>query len=117
MFNVGIREYSTHVLVTASGHASLSDLCGMADFAATVARLKGHKRALFDLMAVQPELSFSEHLTFGLHFAAALKQLERVASAVSPQERRGTSEKAAQKQGLAFRTFTSLDEAEDWLHI
>jgi hypothetical protein len=115
MFSVGIHEDRSHVLAVASGRASLAQLCGMADLVATIAGMNGHRRALFDLLAVEPQLTFSEHLQFGMHFASALHQLERVASVVSPRERKGTSEKAAQKQGLAFRTFTDLDEACSWL--
>ena len=115
MFNVGIHEDRSHVLAVASGRANLAQLCGMADFVATVAHMKGHRRALFDLLAVEPQLTFSEHLQFGMHFASSLARLERVASVVSERERKGTSEKAAQKHGLTFRTFTELDEAWNWL--
>ena len=87
----------------------------MADLVAQVAATKNHKRALFDLLAVEPQLSFTEHLQLGSHFSAALQHLDRVASVVSPKERKGTSEKAAQKHGLAFRTFTNLEEARIWL--
>jgi hypothetical protein len=115
MFNVGIHEDRSHILAVASGRANLAQLCGMADIVATVANMNGHKRALFDLLAVEPQLSFSEHLQFGMHFATSLARLERVASVVSERERKGTSEKAAQKHGLTFRTFTDLDEAWNWL--
>lgn len=117
MFSVGIHEDATHVLAVASGRANLAQLCGMADLVATVTSMNCHRRALLDLLAVEPQLTFLEHLRFGQHFASTLAQLERVASAVSERERRGTSEKAAQKQGLVFRTFTNLDEARDWLHV
>ncbi|TFZ05655.1 hypothetical protein EZ313_03045 [Ramlibacter henchirensis] len=117
MFCVAIQEDSSHIKAVASGRANLADLCGMADLVARVASMNGHRRALFDLLAVEPDITFSEHLNFGVHFASALKQLERVASVVSERERKGTSEKTAQKQGLNFRTFTDVDQARDWLHI
>jgi hypothetical protein len=115
MFSVGIHEDGSHVLAVASGRASLSHLCGLADLVARVAGMSGHKRALFDLLSVEPDLTFSDHLQFGVHFASALAPLGRVASVVSERERKGTSEKAAQKCGLTFRTFTDLDEARAWL--
>ena len=115
MFSVGIHQDASHILATASGQAHLAHLCGLADFVACIASVSGHRRALFDLLAVEPNLAFSEHLVLGAHFASALARLERVASVVSVRERRGTSEKAAQKNGLTFRTFTSLSEAREWL--
>ena len=101
--------------MTASGRANLTHLCSLADYLAAIASEAGHRRALFDLMSVEPTLTFSDHLAFGAHFAMALSRLERVASVVSERERRGTSERAAQKHGLVFRTFTNLSEARSWL--
>jgi len=44
-----------------------------------------------------------------------LSRLEQVATVVAAANRKGTSEKAAQKLGLRLRTFTDLGEAIDWI--
>lgn len=80
MLNVGIQEDAGWVLAVASGRANLARLCGMADLVARVAGMNGHKRALIDLLAAEPQLSFSEHLILGQHVASVLAHLERVAT-------------------------------------
>ena len=115
MFTVSIDDAGPYFLAVAGGKARLGHLCGLADLSAKVAVAKGCKRALIDLQAVEPHLSFTEHLQLGAHVAASFAPLERVATVVPVNERKGTSEKAAQKHGLHLRTFTSLEEANDWL--
>lgn len=115
MFTVSIDETGPYFLAVASGKAQLGHLCGFADLSARVAAAKGCKRVLIDLLAVEPHLSFTEHLQLGAHVAAAFGSLERVATLVPASEKKGTSEKAAQKHGLHLRTFTNLEEANAWL--
>ena len=38
-----------------------------------------------------------------------------MATVVTPANRKGSSEKAAQRLGLPLRTFTDPDEAVDWI--
>jgi hypothetical protein len=38
-----------------------------------------------------------------------------VATVVTPANRKGTSEKAAQKLGLRLRSFTDMAEAQAWI--
>ena len=90
-------------------------LCGLAELSARVAVSQGDRRALVDLLAVEPQLTFTEHLQLGAHVAESFAPLERVATLVPVRERKGTSEKAAQKHGLHLRTFTTLEEATAWL--
>ena len=99
----------------ASGEAHLGDLLGGIAMVRAVAAEYGYRRALLDLLGTQPKLSFSEHLRLGEALAASLCQLERVASAVPPQARVGTSEKAARHGGLELRAFTALPAAREWL--
>jgi len=115
MFTVSIDDAGPYFLAVASGKAQLGHLCGFADLSARVATAKGYKRVLIDLLAVEPHLSFTEHLQLGAHVATAFAAVERVATLVPPNEKKGTSEKAAQKLGLRLRTFTSLEEANAWL--
>lgn len=116
MFNVAVQHGGPHLLVVGSGRGHFCDICGMVDLTARVALIKGYRRALVDLLAVDPELTASEHLQLGSHVASALAQLERVATVVAAQYRSGASEKSAQQHGLNLRTFTDIHQAEAWLN-
>ena len=114
-FVVQLHHGQPYLLAEVSGPAMLADLCGAADLVATAARLKGYRRALIDMLAMQPQLSFTDHLQLGTYVAAALDDLERVATVVTEQVRSGASEKAAQRSGLGLRAFTDGEEARRWL--
>jgi hypothetical protein len=114
-FSVQVHHTLPFLLVQASGPAGLADLCGCADMVAGIAQRKGYRRALLDLHATQPQLSFTDHLQLGTHVAAALAALQRVATVISVENRSGASEKAAQKSGLALRTFTDHAQARGWI--
>lgn len=115
-FSITVHHGLPHLLVQAGGEASLTDLCGLADLIATLSGRGGRRRALIDLLAMDlSQLSFTEHLTLGAYAAERLHRLERVATVVTPANRKGTSEKAAQKFGLRLRTFTDLGEAAEWI--
>jgi hypothetical protein len=114
-FAVQLLHDQPYLLARISGPAVLADLCGAADLIATVARLKGYRRALIDMLGMQPQLSFTDHLQLGSYVAAALDDLQRVATVVTVPVRSGASEKAAQKSGLGLRAFTDDDEARAWL--
>ena len=114
-FLVQIDHDQPWLLAPVSGPATLADLCGAADLIATVARLKGYRRALIDMLAMEPHLSFTDHLQLGTYVAAALDDLERVATVVTEQVRSGASEKAAQRSGLGLRAFVDGEEARRWL--
>lgn len=115
-FSVTVHHDRPYLLVEVGGAASLTDLCGVADLIATVAGRAGYRRGLIDLLAMDvSSLSFTNHLTLGAYVAERLSSFERVATVVTPANRKGTSEKAAQKLGLRLRTFTDLAEAVDWI--
>jgi hypothetical protein len=114
-FLVQIHHDQAYLLAQVSGDATLADLCGAADMIATVARLKGYRRALIDMLDMQPRLSFTDHLQLGTYVAATLDDLERVATVVTEQVRSGASEKAAQKSGLGLRAFVDGHAAREWL--
>jgi hypothetical protein len=115
-FNVTVHHGLPHLLVETGGTASLTDLCGLADLVATIAARMGYRRALIDLSASElSSLSFTNHLTLGAYAAERFGRLEQVATVVTPADRKGTSEKAAQKLGLHLRTFTDLGEAVSWI--
>jgi hypothetical protein len=114
-FTATVQHDREYLLVKGSGPALLTDLCGFMDLVATVADKGNYRRAVLDLLDVEIALAFTEHLQLGAHAAQRLRTLERVASIVSLQNRKGTSEKAAQKMGLRLRTFTSLAEGLQWI--
>lgn len=114
-FTATVHHGPDHLLVEARGPALLMDLCAFMDLVAAVADRGRYRRAVLDLTHTVIALSFTEHLHLGTHAAERLHKLERVASVVSPQNRKGTSEKAAQKMGLRLRTFTSMAEGLQWI--
>lgn len=114
-FSVTVAHHPRWLLLVASGPATLADLCGLASLGATVCSKASHHSALIDLRQTEPQLSFTDHLQLGGHFAEAFRDVAKVATVVAPKDRVGTSEKAAQKSGLRLRTFLELAEAEDWL--
>lgn len=114
-FTATVHHGPDYLLVEGAGPALLTDLCGYMDLVATVADKGRYRRAVLDLLRVEIALTFTEHLQLGAHAADRLRNLERVASVVSLQNRKGTSEKAAQKMGLRLRTFTSLAEGLQWI--
>ena len=114
-FSVTVSHGPEFVTVEGSGFASLGDLCGLFDLVRVTSERHGHTRALLDLRRVEIRFSFTDHLALGSHAAGALHGMGCVASVVDPRFRVGTSEKAAQKMGLQFRTFTDLAEAVRWL--
>ncbi|HZY17934.1 MAG TPA: hypothetical protein VFE82_05590 [Ramlibacter sp.] len=114
-FNVGVQHGEHYLLVVGTGAATVSDLCGGASLGAVTARLSGCRRVLIDLLGVEQDLSFTEHLQLGAHLAEVAAGLERVATVVPAQQKVGVSERAAQLQGLQIKTFTSLADAQAWL--
>jgi len=114
-FTATVHHGPDYLLVEGSGPALLTDLCGFMDLVATVADRGRYRRAVLDLVDVEIALTFTEHLHLGAHAAERLRNLDRVASIVSLQNRKGTSEKAAQKLGLQLRTFTSQAQALAWI--
>jgi hypothetical protein len=114
-FTVTVEHGPKFVTVEGRGFASLGDLCALFDLARTTSDRHGHTRALLDLREVEIEFSFTDHLALGAHAASALRSMGCVASVVNPKFRVGTSEKAARKMGLQFRSFTDFQEAVAWL--
>jgi len=114
-FTVGVHHGPDFLLVVCTGPADIADQYAVVDLIARLAEMRGYRRALLDLTGAEPDLAFSDHLQVGGYIAEKLAGLDRVASVVQGKFRSGTSEKAAQKQGLRLRTFTALDEAQEWL--
>jgi hypothetical protein len=112
---VTIHHEPEWLLVEAAGPATLADHCGFVDLIAAICAGAGHTRVLVNMLALLPQLSFTDHLQLGTYVAEKFKGLRKVATVVAPAARIGASEKAAQKMGAHLRTFTDLDEAKAWL--
>src|SRR5436309_2293114 len=90
--------------VEAAGPATLADHCGFVDLIAAVCAGAAYTRVLVDMLGLQPQLSFTDHLQLGAYVAEKFKGLHRAATVVAPAARVGASEKAAQKLGAHLRT-------------
>lgn len=106
MFNAAVQHRGAYLLVIACGRAELPELCAVADFAATVAEMRGCKRVLFDLLAVERGLLPQEEVELSTHLASVFGGFERVA-AVRTQ--------LHDHPGLPLRTFLTLEEAGAWV--
>lgn len=80
MFNAGVQHEGAYVLVVATGRAELPELCALAEFSSKIASMRGCKRVLIDLLAVDRSLSQEEDTQLGAHLAAVFRDIERVAS-------------------------------------
>jgi len=114
-FTIRIHHDAGVLVAEASGAGSFANLCGAAALVGTTSLRSSERRAVLDLMAVDIELSFTDHLQLGSFVAEQLQHLDRVASVVPERYRTGTSEKAAQKGGLLLHTFTDRKLAMAWV--
>jgi len=113
-FVLHVHDGRDVLVAQASGNATLVDLRGMAALVGVITA-RGERRAMLDLVELEVELAFTDHLQLGSYVAEQLQHLERVASVVPERYRTGTSEKAAQKGGLLLRTFADREAARRWL--
>lgn len=114
-FSLRIDSSSLVLHIESSGPAGLAELSGLAALVGEVATLGGHKLVLTDLAAVEPRLSFTEHLQFGTRAFQALKGVRRVAAVVPPGYIDAPAARAAQLAGLHLKTFYDPSEAMAWL--
>ena len=108
-------HHGPYLLLVGTGEAFVCDILGTLDMAAQVARHQNYTRVMFDLMSVEIDFSFADHTLIGMRAAEVLEGLERVATVVNADFQVGTSERAAQKQGLVLKTFSDLVKASEWL--
>jgi hypothetical protein len=104
-----------YLCVTGHGAATLREFFLAIDVIALTVATQGNKRVLIDLLGVRQALSFSDHLMLGARVAERLASAERIATVVPTQYRSGSSEKAAQKSGLALQAFVTPSDALAWL--
>src|SRR4051794_33225382 len=104
-FVVSIDATDPFLMVSAAGPAGLTELAGVASLVAEVSTRQRIKRALVDLGAVDPDLSFTDHLRFGAPAARLLSGLDAIAVVVPPGYIDAPSAKAASLAGLKVETF------------
>ena len=113
---VRVSHLNTFMSVKVAGPAVLSDIFALIDELADESIRMGSKRLLIDLTQVQQTFKFSGHFAIGERASLSLSHLERVASLVAGDQRRGTSEQVARQRGVQLRVFVSKAEALGWLN-
>jgi hypothetical protein len=114
-FVIRLHHQPDVLVAECSGVASYAMLCGAAALVGSTTSRTGERRAVLNMLAVDIQLSFTDHLQLGSFVAEQMQHLERVASVVPERYRTGTSEKAARKGGLLLHTFTDRDLAMAWV--
>ena len=112
---VSVQREGDLLVVVAQGRASLADFRAFVDTIATICTDEQRHRVLANLLEVDQDLAFTDHLQLGVYVAEKLGSIAKMATVVAPQYRSGNSERAAQKSGMKLRTFLSVTEARDWL--
>src|SRR6478736_1479804 len=101
------REAADLLIVVGEGRATIADLKGFADLIATICTEENRQRVLVNLLDVEQDFAFTDHLQLGVYVGEKLGFLRKMATVVPAQYRSGNSERAAQKTGLKLRTFLS----------
>jgi hypothetical protein len=114
-FTISIDNTDPYLAITAAGAAGLPELCGAAALVGEMVKFNGQLRVLADLGAVEPRLSFTDHLHFGNLVWNLLGRLERLAAVVPPGYLDAPAAKAARLAGVPLKTFLSVDEARAWV--
>lgn len=114
-FSVSIIPNGSFLGVAARGPLRLTEACGLVATVDELVTRERHRLALVDMSGVQPELSFTDHLQFGVTAARLLTRLTRLAAVVPPGYLDAPAARAAQLAGLPVRTFLELEPATRWI--
>jgi hypothetical protein len=101
--------------VKASGTAVLDDMFQMIEAVAAEVERSGVRRVVVDQTEIVEDFRFTDHFAIGEQVAKTFGGLERAASIVRHSRRTGTSEKVANKQGVALQVFTLESQARAWI--
>jgi hypothetical protein len=115
-FTVSVLRHPRHVSLVALGRADLADLCGMCSLAREVGRVRGHRRLVIDVLALEPEITDADRIELGRHLAASLNAFEKVAWVYHPERHSGIAQKIAMDQGVDVRVFHALETATQWIN-
>jgi hypothetical protein len=114
-FTISIDRTEPYLATTAAGPAGLAELSGATAMVGELVKFHGHQRVLADLAAVQPQLSFTDHLRIGSLAWNLLGGLERLGVVVPPGYIDAPAVKAARLAGVPVRTFLALADARAWI--
>ena len=114
-FRVAIEGTDPYLLVRAEGAAALPQLRALAAFVSELCNHEAHCLVLADLSAVQPDLSFTDHLQFAMTVTALLKQVKVLAAVVPPGYLDAPAARAARLAGMNVGTFLDRQAAFTWL--
>ena len=114
-FTISIDSTQPYLMLAAAGPATLAEVSGLAALIAQLVKLQGHDRVLANLCAVEPQLSFTDHLRVAALGLELLGRLTRLSAVVPPGYLDAPAARAAQLAGMRLHTFLRLDEAKAWL--
>jgi hypothetical protein len=114
-FAVSIDATKPYLVVSATGPATLAELSGVVAFVGELVTRQAQRRVLADMGRVEPTLSFTDHLQFGVLASSLLARVGRLAVVVPPDYLDSPAGKAAQRAGLRLRTFLTYEEAAAWV--
>jgi len=114
-FDIRIDRHAEYVKFSVEGTASMPNFIALVDTAEAETIFWSDRNALFDLRAVQDELTPEEQVFLGELVGRNLAHLDRLASVVPVQRLTRRSEGAAQQMGGRLRVFVDEQEAAQWL--
>jgi hypothetical protein len=115
IFTLSVAYGASTVLITCSGKATLSELCGAVWFGSEIARRTMLPDFLFDFRTIRFHGTDEDREELGLFAASLLGEVDRVAVVLSPAENFGTGERVAREAGLKLCNFEDFQQAVDWL--
>lgn len=101
--------------MSAQGPAPLPEACALASFVGELCARGGHAHVLADLSAVEPQLSFTDHLQFATAVVELLRKTKAIAVVVPPGYEDAPSARAAKLAGLNIETFLDAGHARAWM--
>ena len=114
-FRVSVDAKEPYLQVSAQGAAPLAEACALASFVGELCARGGHAHVLADLSAVEPQLSFTDHLQFATAIVELLKRTKAIAVVVPPGYVDAPSARAAKLAGLNIETFLEAGRARVWI--
>jgi hypothetical protein len=104
-----------HVALELTGPIDLPVLLGLIEKLGDLTQSEGDSRLMFNMLGMTGEVPLTAQIEVGEHVVRHLSHLMRVASVVPAERVTRTSEKIARAQGLEFKVFDDLPQAQAWL--
>lgn len=113
-FSLAIH-HDTYLLLVATGDARLSDLLGLVDLAARIAKVEGYRRVLADLISITVLFSDDEFRELQVRAAKTLSHLERLAYTVPACYNKDKGDPPPRANAVVVRGFSDLQQACAWM--